>query len=279
MKKESNIAGLYINPLNAPYNEYLGFSCFESGIYLNENTGKVENIFENKSFIKYANKVGEFSNKGYILDLDKNHENLDKILCSTSYFDAEWDSNQIIVSNKFLKSRDSSIGAGITSKSKYPEESFQLLCLLYTNSEYATLLQCGIEGRNYTVKNSSKIELNEKYATFAYPSYLLISNPYITDRGTDVDIFPAKEKQKLLKENFKHIKKSKAYGYSYPKSQKTDKIKKIYEKYEGLYYGAFENVDETLKKANAELKKAGIDEVLTDVNRKLDEFYKDKTSN
>ena len=282
MKKESNVAGLYINPLYAPYNEYFGFSRFESGIYLNENTGKAENIFENKRFIKYANKVSEFYSKGYILDLDKDPENSENFLCMTNYFDTlniYDDCYDSIISEMYINNKNISSGLGITSSSKYPDEAFQLLCLLYTNSEYATLLQCGIEGRNYTIKNDKEFVMNDEHPTFWYPYYELPANEYITNVGNEVEIVSAHKKQKLLKENFKHIKKSKAYGYSYPKSEKTEKIRKIYEKYEGLYYGAFKNVDETLKKANDELKKAGIDEVLTDVNRQLDEFYKDKISN
>ena len=86
----------------------------------------------------------------------------------------------------------------------------------------------------------------------------------------------AEEKQRLLKEMFKRVKKSKIYGFEYPETDKTKAIKEIYKKYDGLYYGAFQDAEKTLEQANNELKTAGLDKVLNDINRQLEEFYEKK---
>ena len=57
----------------------------------------------------------------------------------------------------------------------------------------------------------------------------------------------------------------------------TTDIVNIEEKYSKIWKS--QDINKDLKLVINELKKAGIDEVLTDVNRQLDEFYKDKTSN
>ena len=77
----------------------------------------------------------------------------------------------------------------------------------------------------------------------------------------------------LLTKAFKSIKKSRTYGFEYPETDKTKAIKEIYKKYDGLYYGAFNNVEKTLEQANNELKSAGLDEVLNDINRQLEKYY------
>ena len=125
----------------------------------------------------------------------------------------------MIIADSYLKNRDSCGGLGITSSSKYPDEAFKLLYLLYTDSEYASLLQCGIEGKNYTITNKNEVELNEEYSTFGDLDTFQ-ANPYITDRNFEM-IVTTEEKQRLLKEMFKRVKKSKTYGFEYPETDKT----------------------------------------------------------
>lgn len=272
MKNESDVAGLYINTLFADtMYEYFEYSCLDCGIYINERTGKAENIFNNEDFIKYIKTISKFKKSGYILDLDEHPDDLKTCLCTTARFSSTQDYNQMIIADSYLKNRDSCGGLGITSSSKYPDEAFKLLYLLYTDSEYASLLQCGIEGKNYTITNKNEVELNEEYSTFGDLDTFQ-ANPYITDRNFEM-IVTTEEKQRLLKEMFKRVKKSKTYGFEYPETDKTKAIKEIYKKYDGLYYGAFNNVEKTLEQANNELKSAGLDEVLNDINRQLEKYY------
>ena len=272
MKNKDDVAGLHLNPLYADLMyEYFGYSCLDCGIYINEKTGIAENLFDNKKFLEYIQTISDFKKRGYILDIDKNPDDYEKILCETTFFDSMQDYNQVIIAAAYLKNRNSCLGLGITSSSEYPDEAFKLLYLLYTNSEYSKLLQCGIEGRNYNIINKNEIELKNEYSTFwdigSFPG-----NPYITDMGEDA-VVPMKKKQMLLTKAFKSIKKSRTYGFEYPETDKTKAIKEIYKKYDGLYYGAFNNVEKTLEQANNELKSAGLDEVLNDINRQLEKYY------
>ena len=272
MKNKDDVAGLHLNPLYADLMyEYFGYSCLDCGIYINEKTGIAENLFDNKKFLEYIQTISDFKKRGYILDIDKNPDDYEKILCETTFFDSMQDYNQVIIAAAYLKNRNSCLGLGITSSSEYPDEAFKLLYLLYTNSEYSKLLQCGIEDRNYNIINKNEIELKNEYSTFwdigSFPG-----NPYITDMGEDA-VVPMKKKQMLLTKAFKSIKKSRTYGFEYPETDKTKAIKEIYKKYDGLYYGAFNNVEKTLEQANNELKSAGLDEVLNDINRQLEEYY------
>ena len=272
MKNKDDVAGLHLNPLYADLMyEYFGYSCLDCGIYINEKTGIAENLFDNKKFLEYIQTISDFKKRGYILDIDKNPDDYEKNLCETTFFDSMQDYNQVIIAAAYLKNRNSCLGLGITSSSEYPDEAFKLLYLLYTNSEYSKLLQCGIEGRNYNIINKNEIELKNEYSTFwdigSFPG-----NPYITDMGEDA-VVPMKKKQMLLTKAFKSIKKSRTYGFEYPETDKTKAIKDIYKKYDGLYYGAFNNVEKTLEQANNELKSAGLDEVLNDINRQLEKYY------
>ena len=282
IKEKYNVSsGCFNLDTTSSFYEYFGYSILNCGIYINEKTGNAENLFENKEYVKYYKKIKDDIDKGYLLDTTKesiDDEAWDNLLCSNSTLYPFEDRNETILCDTYMNNDYLDGAFGITSSSKHPDEAFTFLYLMFTNSEYATLLQCGIKDRNYTVNESGVVTLDsENTAPYDCMDYPL--NPYITDTKGFVDYSSKEEKQKILELQLKHTKKSKAYGFSYPKSEKTNAIKKIYEKYEGLYYGAFENIDENLKKANDELKKAGIDEVLTDVNRQLDEFHNGKSKN
>ena len=48
---------------------------------------------------------------------------------------------------------------------------------------------------------------------------------------------------------------------------------KYIKEYYGLFYGKFENVEAVVEEANKKLYDAGLQEVLDEANRQLEEFY------
>jgi hypothetical protein len=61
-------------------------------------------------------------------------------------------------------------------------------------------------------------------------------------------------------------------------SDKTDSLQEIYDTFSGLFYGEYEsdkyeNIDAAIEAVNGQLKAAGIDDVLGEVNNQLEEYY------
>ncbi len=280
IKIENGSAGLQYSDLKEDCCNIVGFSRLFNGIYINEKNGLAENIFENIDFIKYSKQMSDFQKKGYLVNINDAEENNETLCVLSNYMPLYYDESftDFIISNAYQLNDSLNCGIGILSSSQHKNEAFELLSLLYSNKEYANLMICGVEDINYTLNNDNVAVLNNDkpsfyadYDYFSVPANPFITMPVVTNEGRDY-----LNKNELFYQMYNHIELSCAVGidFDYSRiSEKLEKIKNIYDKYKGLFFGEFSNVTTTLEQANNELKSVGLDEVLNDINRQLEKYY------
>ncbi|GKS15042.1 ABC transporter substrate-binding protein [Paenibacillus chitinolyticus] len=166
---------------------------------------------------------------------------------------------------------------GIPKNSKDPERSMMVLNLLYSDKQLYNTLAWGIEGKNYVKKSENVID---------YPAGVDITNngynfntPYMfgnqflsyTWPGNDPDI------SKKIDEFNKSAKKSKALGFTFDVNKvKTElaAVNNVVSEYGlGLDTGTLDPA-EHLPKFIAKLKSAGIDKIISEKQKQLDEWVK-----
>lgn len=168
---------------------------------------------------------------------------------------------------------------GIYKGSDYPKEAMQLLNLLYTDADLMNLFCWGIEGKHYVVTEEGTIDFPEG-VTAENSGYNLnfnwiFPNQYLAYvwKGDDLDLA-----QQTVEFNHSGVR-SKAYGFSFDESNvalQKKRITEIIEKYrKGLENGVL-NPKTALPRFQKELKEAGIDQIIQEKQRQLDEWKKSK---
>ena len=272
---EQSKSNQLVMPEDLSYYEYCGFTDF-NGIYFNYKNDKFENIFENKNAINYLETVYDFYSKGYITN-EENSEEQEVPLSLISGFDAlskEYE-NAVIISDCYADNDDLNMVTGITSTSKNPDKAFEFLALISTDKEFASLIYCGIEGRNYLVNSDGEKIQNVQAPAFSF-SIDTPANPIVSERLN----YDNKNAEQAYNEQCKNTKLSPLKDFSLDTSEiktKYDSIVKINNEFKGLFYGNYynyESLDSALKAVNKKLKNAGIDDILKELNSQYSNFKK-----
>ncbi|MBB3128192.1 putative aldouronate transport system substrate-binding protein [Paenibacillus rhizosphaerae] len=161
----------------------------------------------------------------------------------------------------------------IAAKSKNPERSMMFLNLLYSDKQIINLLDWGIEGKHYQVKEDGTIDFPEGVdATnsgynmrqgWMFGNQLL-SYPWSTDSP---DIW------KQMEAFNQSAEKSAALGFTYnsePVKTELAAIQNVVQQYSKALETGTLDPDVNLPKFNAALKSAGIDKVIAEKQRQLD---------
>ncbi|GAB6929040.1 ABC transporter substrate-binding protein [Paenibacillus sp. JCM 10914] len=163
----------------------------------------------------------------------------------------------------------------IASNSKDPERAMMVLNLMYSDEQIVNLLNWGVEGKHYEVRPNNTVGFPEGVDATSSGYNLrqgwmfgnqLLSHPWETDEPTLWE---------QMAEFNKNSKKSAALGFSYnPDPVKTEiaALNNVVKQYAvGLESGTAD-LDETLPKFIAALKSAGIDRVVAEKQKQLDEW-------
>ena len=288
--KQDGIAGLAAGDWGADmvFEEYLGFSLDTSGIYINEKTGKAENLFENSEFKALAELMEHYRSFGYSFDAAEADLSKMKPLCSMGQMNlmAEPGTVQIPIGSDYYSNSYINAAFGISSASQHKEDAFELLRLLYSDKELALLFSCGEEGTDYTVTDGTIVINNDAKVPFrrlwffASPVNELIL-PSVAFRWSreDPSVIEGEsaDKAEIIKAASKNSSPSAMYNVTLPEDllERLKPIAGIYADNYKLFYGTTpDGAKETLKRANEKLKAAGIDELLDEVNKLITE--KDK---
>ena len=153
-----------------------------------------------------------------------------------------------------------------------PVAAMKLLNEFYSNPEIANLLAYGIEGVHYNLVNG-QVELvaNPGYTTLIWdqPNELIL----YTTTANDPDVW---EKTKVFNDN---AKKSVAAGFNFDPTPVADEISactNVYEEYQkSLEYGLVDP-EPTIKEMNARLMTSGLQKIIDEKQRQLDEFLANK---
>lgn len=150
---------------------------------------------------------------------------------------------------------------GIASWSEHQDEAFDLLIRLNTDPELANLFYYGIEGEHYELEDGVVTVLDHDKRV---PGYHSPVNPFI--------VYPEAGKREMTQEPLITAELSPLVGFELDQTKIEDElieIQSIYEKYADIWSVRGIDIDEQLKAVNQELKEAGIDQVLEEINRQL----------
>ena len=163
--------------------------------------------------------------------------------------------------------------SGIASWSAYKEETCKLISLVNTEAELSRLLTYGIEGEHYAYENGVIIEYNESGGGSVRTSHpnLTIGNPNLLPSiGLEPD-----DKTEYYKEIGENFEASPELPYDIDISafeEQLSSIGKIYNEYaDKLNTGACEDIDATVAEMNKRLTEAGINDIVKEINRQLEE--------
>lgn len=256
---------------------------------------KVENLYESEGYIDMVNRMHDWYQKGYIYKeiTTSTVANPDlfatgKMLGFFANGNPTSDNTQsrmlsgpiehIELVEPYMSSATVQTACWtIPHNSENPEKAMELLNLMFTDPTLVNLLTYGIEGENYVVKDAEKgiIGYPEGMTaeTHTYDNSLgwTWGNMLIgyTWEGDDPDVH-----QQMIDFN-NSAKKSKALGFTFDPTNvenQTTACKNVYDKYtRGLESGAVDPA-EALPKFQKELKEAGIDDIIAEKQKQLDEW-------
>lgn len=239
----------------------------------------VENIFENEKAVTWFKTISDFKKAGLLTESSTkssfficqglaNDFNLDVQENTISYLKDKFpDSGEIIIvpfENGAVTTMDYSI-TGVCEKSKEKGLALDCFTTVMTDSEISTILINGIEGVDYVINDEGKATpkqgTNAGWVNALYFGNKFLSIPLYNEVS---NLREEQDKLHTLPTTGKYIDIS---GYN----DRISSINKIMNNYYGLVNGSFEDVDAAIEEAKAELKAAGADEIIDEINRQIDE--------
>lgn len=163
----------------------------------------------------------------------------------------------------------------IPINSKDPEKTMEYLNLLYTNPDMMNLLAYGIEGDHYVEKADGTIGfpegLDSKNSGYNLNMTWLLPNEFITKvwEGNELSVWKDTRK---FNEN---AKKSAALGFTFDNAKVATEItavQNVYDEYRKVLENGVVDPDKYLPEMNAKLDAAGIDVIIQEKQRQLDEW-------
>lgn len=262
------------------------------------NSTEIVNVYESSQYREYCEIVRFWREQGYIpSDSIFGGENGEKLFYEGKAF-YQWSSvspstkgviwakqldfkQELLAFTENKLSTDSILGSGwgISSLCENPEKAMEFLNLIYTNGDVANLLQYGLEGRQYEKIDNNTIR------------YLKNSDGEGIGYQTDFSSF-GDECQRYyfefsdgdfyqeVKQFSQEAKMSSTLGYLFDTEGLTAEIaavSSVVSEYRPiLETGMADNVSELLQRFNRDLEEAGIEQIIEENRRQLDQWKKTK---
>lgn len=254
-----------------------------------EDPYKVINQFESPEFVEYVKLVNSWREEGlitsnYYTDSDRaampkgELRNPFQIVTSAPWNEATKSSGGIVwkagLFADHILTTDGITCAmtGVSSTSKHPEDAVRLLEIVNTNPDVMNLIVYGIEGVNYNKVGENRVE-RIKNSNYSAPEHYTVAsamNMYVSGLQTD-DVW---EQTKQINDN---AKVSPILGFVADTSMLTSELANcmtvINEQLEMLLLGLVP-VEEGIAKLQKGLKDSGVDTVINEYQRQLDEWVK-----
>ncbi|MDD3240982.1 MAG: ABC transporter substrate-binding protein, partial [Lachnospira sp.] len=250
----------------------------------------VENLYETKEFANLCKTFYDWNQKGYTnKDIQTQTDSFpvltrnDAAFCTmgqvdfnTAYYQTTACGKEmgVVALGEPLARTYNNVAYTVMSNTDHAEACMKFLNLWFSDKELGTLISYGIEGQHYTLDaNGMGAYLDGQDAKSC--TYHLGSNLSNINR-----ILWKTENPKyaeLLVDSNKNAKKSVALGFAFDTSNVTNEITQldnVRSKYEnGLECGTLDP-DANISKFVQELKAAGLDKVIAEKQRQLEEFLK-----
>lgn len=246
------------------------------------NELKIENVFETDEMRQNLDTLRKYYKLGYI-NADSATAQDDKTVKrfvtkgdGQPYADVIWskDLKYDVVATQMMDAyvtNASTTGSmiGISKNTKNPEKSVEFLNLLNTDPYIRNLLNYGIEGTHYEKVEDNKIRIldDKNYVV----GYYTLGNMFLT--------YPLQQEPTTKWDEFvdfnNSAKNSPALGFKFNTSPVRNELSAIFnvlEEYKQVIYSGSVDIDEYLTKFNAKLKEQGIEKVIADVQKQIDEW-------
>lgn len=249
-----------------------------------DSSTTVVNMYETDSYREFVERMYQWNQEGLLMP-DSTTSNETDLMKSVGFSCFEnniptkaselttfW-GHEAVVIELVAPFKASGIGGSsyfIPSVSKYPEKAMQLWNLMYTDPEIDNLLVNGIEGKHYEKVDDDHVRAA---AGTTWETTLYWSWP----NGELATVSEGADPQQWDKVNefSAGAANSPALGFRFDNSLVMNEItacNNVIAKYDvGLRWGEL-NPDEVLPKFNEELKAAGIDTIIAEKQKQLDEF-------
>lgn len=260
-----------------------------------DNDLKVVNLYESQEYAQFVKKMRDWYNSGLILkDAATNKTSQFDLIKSNrgfAYFSnmkpgfEQQESNSSgvpLVTVSLLPAVSTTLNVtsvmwGIPINSKTPEKAMDFLNLMYTDKEIVNLLDWGIEGTHYVTKSDTIIDFPEGVdaESSGYNLNLgwLFGNQFLSHvfNGGEADIW------EQMDEFNKSAIKSKALGFTFDASPvKTEfaAVTNVLTEYKLPLETGSVDPDKVLPEFISKLKSAGIDKIISEKQKQLDEWAK-----
>lgn len=255
------------------------------GVRLDKPEAVAVNLFKDDYLVNYFTAIKKYYDAGYLKSASGVRNNFfvttwsdigpntySKIAINNIFKDdgRSIDVIPIKISDAYVANQYNAV-TGIASWSKHKTEAFELLTLLNTDSEFANLLAYGFKGKDYNLIDG-KVKLTKDDQMLFWRAFLY-TNQQIIYPNQDEPL----TKRKDIEEYQLTVKASPILGFRFNPSNVINEINatdSVISQYGMLWTGQEEDLESTLHKLNSELKEAGIDKVVEEVNRQLNEWKK-----
>lgn len=290
-----------LNGLPAYYDVEAFGGDFSYGVIFDPvSSTEIVNAYESEEYLQYCETLKSWRERGYIpADSIFGGESGEKLFYSGKSF-YQWSSvspsteriiqaksldfDQVLLPfTKNVLSTDSILEGswGITSFCKNPEKAMEFLNLLYTDRDVANLLQNGLEGREYEYvsenvirsadgANGSEPEYGTSFSTFGDGCRIPYYEPATEEFHSELEAFDREARVSLT------------MGYLFdtdglaPEIAAVSSVTAEYRPI--LETGMAEDVPAFLEEFNGALKDAGIDKIISENRRQLQQWMKRRGS-
>ena len=284
-ENEPNVVPLYITKgFSAP--QYFDQLVDPIGVEHGDDTLTIKNMFETDQMKKDLETLREYYKLGYI-NADSASAQDDKAVKrfitkgdGQPYAELLWskDLKYDVVATPIMDSyitNGSTTGSmlAVSSNSKNKEKAVEFLNLLNTDKYIRNLLNYGIEGTHYNKIGEGQIEIIEENRKNYEVGYYTLGNLFITDVLSNEPLTKWDE----FKEFNNEAKSSPALGFKFEPSAVSNEIaavNNVLEEFKATLYSGSVDIDEYLGKLNNKLKEQGIDKVIAEMQKQIDEWKK-----
>ncbi len=258
-------------------------------LYSDNRDTKIINQFEAPESIAQYKKLHEYYQKGYIHANAATMDNFSEEMKTGKYFAAvqplkpgkademftstniKWE--QVDITPPIMSNRETT-GAllAIPASSKNPEKAFQFIEMLYTDKTLKNMFVYGVEGTHYTKVSDNVVKLTDNKGYRAGNGWRF-GNQFIDYLLDNED--PQKWKQ--FEEYNKKGLVLKSLGFAFDsknvESQASACKTVIQTYYKQLFTGSVDP-DKTVAKMSSELKAAGVEKLIAEMQKQYDEWLK-----
>ncbi|ATD54197.1 ABC transporter substrate-binding protein [Clostridium chauvoei] len=284
-EKEPEVVPLYIDKNLSPP-QYFDFFSEPFGVEYEDEGLTVKNIFDTDKFKSTLKTLRKYYEAGYI-NTDSSIAQYDKSIKrfvtkadGQPYAEGIWakDVGYELVASPIMDTHITSASTtgsmiAVSKNSKNPEKAVEFLNLLNTDEHLRNLVNYGIEGTHYDKVADKQIKLLPRSVDYgvAYFSTGNLFKTYVLDTEPTT-------KWDEFEEFNKNSKVSPALGFKFnpePVSTQIAGISNAYQEFRALIFSGSVDIDEYIEKLNTKLKEQGMDEVMKEMQKQLDEWKKE----